>query len=301
MGIISLLLLTMLIGCQENLQDVQQTNNKKSGKVIIQITDAPLPLELVKEANVTVDWVKLGSDWKAEEDAGDEAEDEKEGFHLIEMEEAMTFNLLELSNGVTALLAETEMPAGEYNEIRLHIISAEIVFKDGSVYDLKVPGGGSRGLKVKINPSIIVTGGAVAEILLDFDVSRSFIVKGNLGKGNGKGKGKKVVNGFIFKPVVRAVNKTSTGQISGLVNDTSNVALENAMMALISENDTITTALTDEEGFYALIGVPEGAYSVACSKEGYVEEVAGDVEVISGNITEQNFELVMEEEDSTED
>ena len=297
-GVITLLLLGMIMGCQENLQEEPDAAMQKSGKVIIRITDAPFPSELVSEANVTIDWVKLGMADTEDEVEGDA--EEQEGFHLIELNEALTFNLLELSNGVTAVLAEAEIPAGEYNEVRLHITNAGIILEDGSEYDLKIPSGHSSGLKVKVSPNISISGGGVAEILLDFDVSRSFVAKGNYNSKTGKNN----IKGFNFKPVVRAVNQSTTGQISGLINDDSETLLENALVALISEGDTISTALTDTDGFYALIGVPAGSYTVAGSKDGYTGQIVEDVLVVAGNITEQHFMLVKEEtttEETTEE
>ena len=138
-----------------------------------------------------------------------------DNFFVINLEENSTFNLLELSNGITTIIGEAEIPTGEYNEIRLHIVDAGIVLTDGTVFDLKVPSGDTSGLKIKIRPSLFIVNDAVSEVLLDFDVSRSFKSKGNF-KDN---KGKKKVNGFNFKPVVRAVNLTEAGEISGLVTD----------------------------------------------------------------------------------
>ena len=100
------------------------------------------------------------------------------------------------------------------------------------------------------------------------------------------------VVGFIFKPVVRAVARVTAGDISGVVSDTSGVVVENALLTLISGADTVTTALTSDNGFYKMAGIPAGTYSIECEKEGYTKQIVEDLLVETGSETEQNFVLV---------
>jgi hypothetical protein len=294
-GLLGILFLGLIIGCNKSSPDGMENELKDSGKVIFRITDAPFPSELVAEANITVDWVNLYAKSENEEELEDDEENtEDSDIYTIALAEDSTFNLIDLSNGLTAFLGEAEVPAGEYSEIRMHILDAEIVLLDGAVYDLKVPSGSSSGLKIKINPSLFVEEGEVLEVLLDFDVSRSFVAKGSYNSKTGKNN----IIGFNFKPVIRAVPYINSGQIAGVVADTSGVVLENALIALIFESDTVTTALTTDEGYYAIVGIPEGNYSVNCSIDGFASQLADDVVVVAGAVTEQNFVLVPENEDS---
>ncbi len=288
-GVIAILFLGLVFGCEDNSQSNLDDELGKAGKVVVKLTDAPFPSDLVAEANVTVDWVKLG---KTSETNGAGKKTDDDNFFVINLEENSTFNLLELSNGITTIIGEAEIPTGEYNEIRLHIVDAGIILTDGSEFALKVPSGDTSGLKIKIRPSLFIVQDAVSEVLLDFDVSRSFKSKGNF-KDN---KGKKKVNGFNFKPVVRAVNMTEAGEISGLVTDAADVFVEDALITLLSGTDTVTTAITSKDGYYAVIGIPEGTYTVSCEKESYVGQQVENVNVVNGEVTEQNFVL----EESTE-
>jgi len=172
----------------------------------------------------------------------------------------------------------------------MHIKNAEIILTDGTEYDLMIPSGNASGLKIKIIPTLMLNEGEVMEVLLDVDVSRSFIVRGNLNHP----KGKNNVKGFIFKPVIRAVPQFSTGLISGIVSDTSNVLIENAFLALLDGEDTVTTALTSVEGYYSIIGIPEGIYSLSCNKDGFTGKIIENIEIESGSTFEQNFSLVPE-------
>ncbi len=300
-------------GCQETdeaeaMRDIAPGN----GYVVIKLTDAPFPADLVAEANITIDRIQflattedddltdddltddgLTDDGLGEDTEGEENNESPDSKFVVEFEEPVTFNLLELSNGVTTILAENEIPAGYYNEIRLHIIESGIVLTDETRFDLKIPSGSSSGLKIKLHPSLHIEDNGFAEVLLDIDVSRSFIVRGNLQKGK--------INGFIFKPVVRAIINapTESGEIAGKVSDNAGAWLENALVTLKSGEEVITTALTNNEGFYAMIGIAPGEYTLVCEKETY-EPVIATITVEAGKATEQNFVLTMDVEE-TED
>lgn len=290
LGILMLFFVGTFMACSElsdsDLENAEDKNGLGNGKgtVVFKITDAPFPADLVAEANVTIDWIKLlkssdDAEEGEEENGGEEGENSSDV--LIQLEEAVTYNLIELSNGQTAIMAEMEIPSGVYKEIRLHVVDAGIVLTDGSEYDLKVPSGNSSGLKIKVEPALEVEGGVTSEVLFDFDVSRSFVMRGNL----------KNLQGFIFKPVVRAVahGQTTTGEINGIVTDSEENPVENASLYLIAGEDTITSALSNDAGFYAIIGIPAGDYilSLNFNDDEYIENV--DVSVEAGAITEQNF------------
>ncbi|MFW6222957.1 MAG: DUF4382 domain-containing protein, partial [Bacteroidota bacterium] len=171
-------------GC-ENTGD----NEATSGKLKIQLTDAPFPTDLVAEANVTINKIDI-----RKKDSIDD------GHPFITLkEEEMAFNLLDLTNGVTANLVDLEIDAGTYDLVRLYVSEASVTLTDGREFDLFVPSGAQTGVKIFIDPAVIVAGGLTAELLLDFDVSRSFVVQGNTNTPAG-------INGFIVKPVIKASN-----------------------------------------------------------------------------------------------
>jgi len=280
------------------MEDAGDKNGPNSGKgtVVFKITDAPFPADMVAEANVTIDWIKLlkSSDdaQEGEEENGEEGGEDSSDV-LIQLEEPVTYNLIELRNGQTVDMAEVDVPEGSYREIRLHVIDAGIVLNDGTAYDLKVPSGSSSGLKIKINPAFEVESGSTSEVLFDFDISRSFVMRGN----------SKNIQGFIFKPVVRAVVhvQTTAGEISGTVTDSEENPVENASLYLLAGEDTITSALSNEAGFYAFIGIPAGDYLLSLNyNDGeYVENV--DVSVEAGAVTEKHFVIENEEQEEEEE
>lgn len=270
-----ILLTGFMYGCE--LFNSDDLGSNKSGTVTISLTDAPFLSDSVAEANVTIDWIKLKR-------VGDETVDADSDtlFVMLDLEDT-DINLLELDNGVSEVLGVLDsVPVGEYKEIRMHVVSANIVIvdDDGSktVHNMKIPSGSSSGLKIKIKPALVIEEGQVSyELLLDFDANRSFVAHGNL-NGNGNGKEKEI--SYIFKPVIRAVYKNQTGSISGVVLDTTNsesiVGASDAHLYLTTGSDpdidTIASAKTEINGSYKIIGVPAGFYDLYCEKEEYTSD-----------------------------
>jgi hypothetical protein len=263
-------IIIVLGGCQKN------EYNDYLGKLVIHLTDAPFPIEYIEEAKVIITKVEI------------RREDENNGYPFLTlMEDTVEFNLLELRNGVTAKLLEMDIPADRYNLLRLYVHQAGLKVKEMETYDMKVPSGSQTGIKIFIDPALEVIGGLTSELLLDFNLENSFVLKGNMHTPAG-------IKGFNFKPVIRAVNNTTAGRIEGTVTDTALVELENASV-WIEQDSVIATAITDSLGFYALIGIPAGIYSIYASKEDYDTAYYDNVEIVAGNMTIQDFVLTPKE------
>ncbi|MDD4226877.1 MAG: DUF4382 domain-containing protein [Mariniphaga sp.] len=179
------LILSLLFFSCNNEDEPAITSGK--ARINILLTDAPYPIDLISSAFVTIDRVEI------RQTSGAGMDEEADSFIVIS-EGEMDFDLLQLTNGITEHMGSADLEAGYYDMVRLHVTDATVFLKNGSRHDLKIPSGSSSGLKIKINPGIYIDEGQTADVLLDFDVSRSFIIRGN---PNGN------FNGFIFKPVVR--------------------------------------------------------------------------------------------------
>lgn len=250
-------------------------SDENQGVLNVFITDAPFPVDLVEEANIVINQIRIRS-------AENENEADGENFITI-VEQSIKLNLLELRNGLVGQVASTELPQGAYDHLRLHITDAEIILKNGDQYSLKVPSGSTSGLKVVVDPPIEIVGGLTSELILDFDVSKSFVLQGNMDTPAG-------IKGFIFKPVIRAANNSTSGVVAGNVANSVDFGLYNAKIWL--EKDTIlTTAFTDSSGNFAILGVPADVYSAFSTKEGFDTTFYNDVEVIPANQTVVNFQL----------
>lgn len=249
--------LLLFSSCQKDDQD-------KYGTLKVSITDDPFPIDFIDEANVTIIKVEIRM-----------KNDTSGNSYMTLMEDTLEYNLLDLRNGVIAELLELEIPVGSYDLIRLYVDKASISIKEGDTYELKVPSGSQTGIKVFVNPAIQIEGGLTSELLLDFNLDKSFVLKGNLNTPAG-------INGFNFKPVIRAVNISTSGTLEGIVSDTSLLALENASV-WIMQDSTIATAYTDSTGFYAMPGILAGVYTLYSTKESHDTVMFSDVEIIAAN------------------
>ncbi|TLF44343.1 DUF4382 domain-containing protein [Maribacter aurantiacus] len=268
-------------------------NLNETGRLRVQMVDAPFPFDQVTEANVTVFKIdarlKEGEIITEDDEATDEDAEEMDAPFVVLMEEEIPLNLLDLVNGTTASLADLEVPAGTYDLVRVYVKGINVVLTDGTEYDLKVPSGAQTGIKVFINPGLTVVGGLSADLLLDFDVSKSFVAKGNTKIAGG-------INGFNFKPVIKASNMSTAGTLKGnvstLVEETP-LGLEGALVEIFNETDTLTT-FSDIDGNYIIMGIPAGSYRITAGLETYVQSDTLSAEVNAANSTVQDFLLEAE-------
>ncbi len=260
-------LLLIATACSQSYKTEDQ-----QGRLVLKVTDAPFDISSIESATVKIVKIELKK-------VGDGISD---GYQYITLsEEPVTIDLIDLRNGVTETLLDLEIPEGSYDMVRLYVDEAGLKLKDSDdIHSLKVPSGSQTGIKVHLNPALEVAEGSLSEILLDIDLSRSFILRGNLSHNNG----------FLFKPVVRAANMAKSGCIRGTVTDGSNAAIRDA--AVWVEQDTVlATSFTDSLGFYAIMGVPAGEWKVSATKTGFDTVSFEGVNVIAGNRTLVNFSL----------
>ncbi len=273
-----------------------------SGSVIVKLTDAPFPADLVDQALVTIDKIEIRSAIDSSEEGELDYQNQNQGENTNEQimenhpfivlsEETQQFYLLDLTNGITSEMLNMEIEAGEYDLIRMHVTEAEIILTDGQEFDLKIPSSSQSGLKIKIEPSLVVEDGVTNEVLIDFDVSKSFIVQGNANSKAG-------IKGFTFKPVVRAVSQQQCSRIEGMVYEGEDTPVESAYVQLMEGDSVLTASFTDEDGNYVMIGIPEGNYSIVCEKEGYGTVTVTDLEVDADYKTVQNIRIVAGGEDT---
>lgn len=67
---------------------------------------------------------------------------------VVLMEQEIQVNLLDLTNGITETLVNTDVPVGTYDLVRVYLRGINVVFTDGTTYDLDVPSGEQTGIKV---------------------------------------------------------------------------------------------------------------------------------------------------------
>ncbi len=236
------------------------SGNGGKGKVVLSMTDAPFPVSFVDKTLVTIDKIEIRSTVAAT--ATTEDSDNSALYTVLYQGEGKKYDLLDLQNGITTELLSMNIEAGSYDLIRMHVTEASVLLKDGTNFNLKIPSGTSSGLKIKITPNLVIESGVESEVILDFDVSKSFVVQGNVMAKNG-------IKGFLFKPVLRAVCQKYSGIVAGKVFENATTAIAEAHVQIIAADTILSSALTDSNGAYTMIGLPSGTYTVVCEKDGY--------------------------------
>lgn len=179
-----------------------------TGLLTVRLTDAPFPFSEVARVDVFVVRVDAKTASTTDEEAADEAN--HEGWTTVATPNAL-INLLDLGSGKTMNLGATTLPTGNYQSFRLILDTdqSSITLKDGTTPPISFPSAGHSGIKVNLDAPIQLTeDGSV--MTLDFDIGRSFVMRGN-----------NASNGFNFKPVIHAVAQDITGSASGSVHATS--------------------------------------------------------------------------------
>lgn len=154
---------------------------------------------------------------------------------------AKVYNLLELSNGVNALIATGDLDAGAVSQIRLILGTNNTVKAGGVVYPLGTPSALQSGLKLQINKTF--EAGVSYEILLDFDANQSIVLQGN--------------GEYQLKPVIRTIEAAISGSIKGSITPIGAIATVTATSAGIAYS-----SVTNANGNFLIAGLPLGIYDI---------------------------------------
>lgn len=261
----------------------------KSGKgtVVVKLTDAPFPVSMVDQTIVTIDKIeiRMGTASSTTEGGTSTSTTEEDSEYIVILDEPREFDLLTLQNGVTEVIEDAELEVGSYDLIRMYVSDSEVVLKSGERFDLKIPGGTSSGLKLKLSPALVIEDGVESSLILDFDVSKSFVVQGNPKTPAG-------IKGFLFKPVIRAMVEKHSGRIEGKVFENETILIKEAHIKVFKGTEEIGSALSAANGTYAIIGLPAGTYSMTCEATDYKTTEVANVVVKEKQKTVQDFKMV---------
>ncbi|PLX42381.1 MAG: hypothetical protein C0609_09720 [Deltaproteobacteria bacterium] len=257
----------------------------------VSITDAPFSLDKITSAVVLIESMEVRP---------------LDGeFVPLEGFTPKTLDLIQLQNGLSEVIYEGNPPPGVYDEIRLISTALEIVLVDGdltrTITDFKIPSGEQTGIKVKIEPNVTVVTELTADLMLDYDLSRSFVPQGD-------SKSIETIKSFNFKPVVRAVNISTAGTLTFRVlsdngtPETSDDFLMNGVAYDLFDDTQSPSALVAsgasamdpagvetnpyDQGYVFHPAIPAGVYRLELSRIGYTPLTIGDVEIIIANLTD---------------
>ena len=229
-----------------------------TGVLTVRLTDAPFPFSDVASVDVFVVRVDAKTAETTDEDASDETD--HGGWTTVATPNTL-INLLDLGSGKTMNLGATTLATGNYRSFRLILDTdqSSITLKDGSTPPIHFPSAGQSGIKVKLDEPIQLTeNGSV--MTLDFDIGRSFVMRGN-----------NAANGFNFKPVIRAVAQDVTGSVTGSVhaNSATGAAVPDATVevltagSLLNDSDPthiVRSTVTDASGNFRIAFLLPGSY-----------------------------------------
>jgi len=211
------LLVVQMTSCDKD------TTNDKQAKLTVRMTDAPASYDAVM---VDVKGVEVTGN-------GERA--------VMLNTTAKVYNLLELSNGVNALIATGDLDAGTVSQIRLILGTNNSVKVAGVVYPLTTPSAMQSGLKLQVNQTF--EAGVEYSILLDFDANQSIVLTGT--------------NEYQLKPVIRTIDTAISGSIKGSVSP-----LTGNVLVTATSNGVTYTSVTAANGSFLIAGLPLGTYDI---------------------------------------
>lgn len=173
----------------------------ETGTVRMRLIDAPLAIEAVRVVVTEVSIHRSGGFGGANTETGSLSATgfSRTGWEVVNAAPT-TYDLLTLRGGAFATLAEAQVPAGAYTQIRLKIGPGSHVIVDGLAYALEVPSGAQSGLKV-IHPFTVPPEG-LADLTLDFDAEKSVFQT-----ADGR---------WHLRPTVTATSTTQSGGSTGI-------------------------------------------------------------------------------------
>lgn len=270
------------------------------GTLSVKLSDAPMHYDQFMSASVTIDKIEIGNN-----------ADTNSMINI--MNTPMTYNLLELINGITETMANTEIPVGNYDLMRLYVSSTEMVTKNGDTYTYNMNQDGyfgngmmqggmmlnsnNKSIDITLNNALTITEGGMSEFLLDMDVNQSFMLEGVNFAGSGSNM-MMSMSGFTFMPTMRIVDMSTSGTIHGNVQDTVG-NLPNATISLMHNGALYTTTHSDDNGNYTFIGIPQGMYTIEAELDGYImnpvgnEQNMGEFNMMSNNTLNMNFIMMI--------
>lgn len=251
----------------------------ETGTLSLLATDAPLDHDMVEEALVRIDRVRAHREADAES-----------GFQTLYEGPPRELNLMNLNNGATWALVNADLPVGDYRQFRLHVASARLELTNGNVYStedgsLKLTSQATSGFKVFVDPPVSVAAQLSTEVLLDFDLSKTFLPTPANDPPN--------ATSFRLHPVIRVANLSEAGEVRGGVFEDDGLGglspIEKATIYVLPPGETdrgnsLASTASDGDGSYAILGVPAGSYDILAAKDLLVGRVDG-VSVSIGNVS----------------
>jgi len=248
-----------------------------AGRLTLLATDAPFAHEMVESAIVQVEKIEVHADAGAQS-----------GFQVLFDDPAnpIEMDLVQLRDGVTARLVSASVPAGTYRQIRLRFGDAVLRLRNGNEYStsngkLQLTSQAFAGLLLFVDPPVEVRDGFSVTLLLDFDLTKSFLPLPADDPENAVG--------YLLEPVVQVSNLSENGEIRGTVLKADGTSAADATVRARDAMGNEWSTGAGEDGGYVLF-VPEGTYDVRAALGDASAEAPG-VSVSAGSVTRVDLQL----------
>ena len=233
--------------------------NKDEGttSLTVRLTDSPGDYE-----KVNIDLLSVQVHVNAQ------ADDNDAGWVTLDSNPGV-YDLLELTDGVSTVIADDQYPTGRISQMRLVLGDNNSVVVDGEEFALDVPSSSQSGLKILLQADLIE--GIAYAVLIDFDAAKSVVATGS-GKYN-------------LKPVIKAVTEAQDGAIQGVILPAEESV---AVYALQGEDTVSASYAVINNSDYFLGGLPTGTYNVSYDpgdSSTYAGQVIENVDVVVGEVT----------------
>ncbi|HEX3234919.1 MAG TPA: DUF4382 domain-containing protein [Gemmatimonadales bacterium] len=254
--VIGLGALLALSACDSN-EIGPQAPHTTDGKTSVFLTDDPFPFDGVSRVDIHVVSIALAV-------RADTSESGPPWVTVATPDRA--FNLLDLQNGSTALLGDAVIPRGNYSAVRMVIDPDRSGITDAegqTITRTETPGTPGIDWQAKgVHPTLyamveepMAVDENGADIVIDFDVGRSFLYDGH--------------GGFTFMPFLRAITRSGSGGITGLVRREDGTPAPNALLGVYYGLDSTSvlgplasTSRSDAQGRFTISFFRPGSYQV---------------------------------------
>ena len=235
-------------------------------KVAVQLTDDPFPMGMVAKAEIGVAKIEL-------KDAN--------GNYVTVFEGDTQVNMVDYTNGATAEVSVQSLPEGTYNEARITLNAASVTLTNNEHFDASASV--NHAYTVQVNPAIEVTQGDTEELLLDLDLSDTFSFSGSF-MGGWFNSVADITGIGSCHPDFRAVSLSHTGSVEGQVVDANGNGVAYAYVSVSYDYDgdghaDSVSTICDASGHYAIIGLPEGTYTVEVEADQHATADVSNVSV----------------------
>lgn len=203
------------------------------------------------------------------------------GWREIVLATPKRVDLLTLTNGVLTELGQTQLPAGQYQQLHLVLAAnaaapyANAVLPTGQTTEqpLETPSALQSGLKLQAQ--ISVQTGQTADWALDFDACKSIVAAGASGR-------------YLLKPVIQLLPLAAPGSTGLRVAGYVEAALGNgkAQVSVQQNGKPVRATPTDPGGRFELYPVPAGTYELVVTAAGRANTVVTGVPVTATAATQ---------------